>query len=438
MERAIFRNYVVGVDSKIPLENGRWVTAINLDNAATTPPFISVLQELNRQAPMYAAVNRSVGYKSRFSSELYESARVTIADFVGADLDRDAVIFLKNTTEAINKLSYRLGCEGEKNVVLATAMEHHSNDLPWRNNYSIDYVGIDAVGRLCLNDLVDKLEKHKKKVRLVTVVGASNVTGYVNPIYEIAEIAHKYGAKILVDGAQLVPHMQIDMQPFDSPRHIDYLAFSGHKMYAPFGTGVLIGPKETFSHSAPEYVGGGTVRTVTHRHVVWDEPPYREEAGTPNFMGVLSLQVAVKTLTMLGLKKIRNYELELWKYTVENIKKIPGLQLYCDTEPGKERIGIIPFNLQGMNHALVADILAGEVGIAVRSGCFCAQPYVRKLLTAPEGKEVCVRNNHSLSRPGMIRASFGLYNHFTEINILLQALSHIVEHKDYYLQKYKQ
>ncbi|OPY59053.1 MAG: putative cysteine desulfurase [Pelotomaculum sp. PtaU1.Bin035] len=437
MIQSAFRNLVAGVDAKIPLQNGNWVTSINMDNAATTPPFVHTLQEIVNFAPMYSSIHRGSGYKSRLSTELFETSRSIIANFVKADPNHDTVIFVKNTTEAINKLSYRL-CEGKrKNVILSTEMEHHSNDLPWRNRYHVDYVEIDDDGRLCLDSLVNKLSKYKKAVKLVAVTGASNVTGYVNPIYEIAEITHKFNAKVLVDGAQLAPHAQIDMKTFNSPQHIDYLAFSGHKMYAPFGTGVLIGPKETFEKGAPEYAGGGTVRAVTRTNIIWDDPPNKEEAGTPNVMGVLGLQAAIKTLSMIGMQDISNYEFGLWNYTVENLKKIPGLRLHCETDPVKPRIGVIPFNLDGIHHALVADILAGEAGIAVRSGCFCAQPYVRKLLKiAPEETETCIKNHQSLNRPGMVRVSFGLYNDYNEINVLIQTLCRIVEFKDYYIQKY--
>jgi selenocysteine lyase/cysteine desulfurase len=385
---------------------------------------------------MYSSIHRGTGYKSRFSTELYEQSRLIIANFVKADPYYDTVIFVKNTTEAINKLSYRLCYGCENSVILSTEMEHHSNDLPWRTRYHVDYIKIDGDGRLCLADLVNKLNNYKKAVALVAVTGASNVTGYVNPIYEIAEIAHKYNAKILVDGAQLVPHGQVDMKPFNSPQHIDYLAFSGHKMYAPFGTGVLIGPIETFKKGAPEYAGGGTVKTVTPTDIMWDDPPNKDEAGTPNLMGVIGLQAAIKMLNMIGMHNISNYELALWNYAVEKLKNIPGLRLYCDTNPGKARIGVIPFNLDGIHHALAADILAREAGIAVRSGCFCAQPYVRKLLKISSGEaETFIKKPHSLN-PGLIRVSFGLYNDYSEINALIQTLCRIVEYKDYYAKKH--
>ncbi|MDD3652740.1 MAG: aminotransferase class V-fold PLP-dependent enzyme [Desulfotomaculaceae bacterium] len=430
-----YKNLIVGSDTRIPLVNGNYAVAINLDNAATTPPFVQVLQEVVNFAPMYSSIHRGSGYKSRLSTDLYEASRVTVANFVKADPVHDTVIFVKNTTEAINKLSYRL-CEGkEKSVVLSTEMEHHSNDLPWRNKFRVDYVEIDHDGRLSLKSLVDKLEQYRGDVLLVAVTGASNVTGYLNPIYEIAEITHRYQAKLLVDGAQMVPHVPIDMKPHGSPQHIDYLTFSGHKMYAPFGTGVLIGPIDTFKKGVPEYVGGGTVRSVTRNEVSWGDPPSKEEAGTPNLMGVMALQAAAKMLSMIGLENISRHEFDLWQYTVDRLRGIPGIVLHCDLDPGKPRIGIIPFSVQGMHHALVADILSGEAGIAVRSGCFCAQPYVRKLIKLVK-TQTCKKDKQSQNRPGVIRISYGLYNDFREIDVLIQVLSRIMEKKDYYTKKY--
>lgn len=425
LPQARLRGFVSGVDTKIPLPNGSFVTPINFDNAATTPPFVNVLQEIISFAPMYSSAHRTSGYKSWFSTELYESSRLVIANFVKADPNHDTVIFVKNTTEAINKLSYRLWKRNQNTVILSTAMEHHSNDLPWRNKYYVDYVNIDENGRLCLDDLESKLFKYKGAVKLVTVTGASNVTGYLNPIYKIAEMAHAHNAMILVDGAQLAPHTPIDMKPHSAPQHIDYLVFSAHKMYAPFGTGVLIGPQETFQEGVPEYAGGGTIKTVTRDLVIWNDPPQKDEAGSPNIMGVVALQAAIKTLNTIGMQNIYQYESQLWNYAVSKLKNIPGLTLYCDTDAGKPRVGIIPFNIEGIHHHLVADILSNEAGIAVRSGCFCAQPYVWKLLKlTPEEIENYTKIH---PRPGMVRISFGLYNDFTEIDILIDNLTRIAK-----------
>ncbi|MHB9093842.1 MAG: aminotransferase class V-fold PLP-dependent enzyme [Eubacteriales bacterium] len=431
-----WRNTILGANAKVPLSDNSLVTAINFDNAATTPPFVNVMQKINSIAPYYSSVHRGSGYKSALSSELYELSRSVVLDFVKGNPDHDIVIFVKNTTEAINKLSYRLLGKDDKHVILSTRMEHHSNDLPWRHKYLVDYIEIDENGRLRLDDLENKLLKHKGSVRLVTVTGASNVTGYLNPIYEIAEMAHTYEAQILVDAAQMAPHTPIVMQPPGSPRHIDYLAFSGHKMYAPFGTGVLIGPRETFQQGIPEYAGGGTVKSVTSDYVIWDDPPYKEEAGTPNVIGVISLKTAIETLNHIGMPLLCQHENKLWDYTIKKFASIPGLKIYCDNDATKPRIGIIPFNISGINHTLVADILSGEAGIATRTGCFCAQPYVRMLLKLTPAEILNCTKDSLSTRPGMVRISFGLYNDYGEIDVLVRTVSRIVENKDYYAQKY--
>jgi len=199
--------------------------------------------------------------------------REIVLDFVGGSRDYHTVVFLKNTTECINKLSYRLKDTLGDKVVLTTYMEHHSNFLPWKYRYKTDLIEVDNQGRLCLEDLEFKLRLYNGKVGLVAVTGASNVTGYINPIYEIASICHKYGAKILVDGAQLIPHSRFNMMPVTSPYHIDYLAFSAHKMYAPFGIGALVCPKEIFEQGYSEQIGGGTVKFVSTKDVIWLDPP---------------------------------------------------------------------------------------------------------------------------------------------------------------------
>ena len=431
-----WRNAVLGVDVKVPISDNRLAAAINFDNAATTPPFVKTLDEINCFAPYYSSIHRGSGYKSTLSSELYELSRSVVLDFVKGDPNHDIVIFVKNTTEAINKLSYRLLREEDsKKVILSTRMEHHSNDLPWRNKYHVEYVEIDENGRLSLNDLEKKLHEHKGSVRLVTITGASNVTGYVNPIYEIAEIAHAYKSQIMVDAAQLAPHAPIVMQPPGSPRHIDYLAFSAHKMYAPFGTGVLIGPRETFQYGIPEYVGGGTVKSVTPDNVIWDDPPHREEAGTPNVIGVITLKTAIETLNQIGMTPLCQHEKNLWDYTMKKLAGIPCLDIYCDTDATKPRIGIIPFNIKGIHHTLVAEILSGEAGISVRTGCFCAQPYVRRLLNLTPADTKFTKVDHSTC-PGMVRISFGFYNDYREIDVFVQTVTRIVEYRDDYLNKY--
>lgn len=430
----MYRKFVCGVDAMVPLRDGRLVTSINFDNAATTPPFNSVIQEIIDFSPWYSSIHRGTGYKSMFSSKLYEVSRKVIMDFVDAG-NENTVIYVKNTTEAINKLSYRL-CNGMKNCrILSTDMEHHSNDLPWRDNYKVDYVNINSDGTLSIDDLERKLIHYKGSVKLVTVTGASNVTGALNPIYKISALCHHYDTKVLVDGAQLVPHIAVNMGKPSSPEHIDFLVFSAHKMYAPFGVGVLIGPKEAFMKGAPDYRGGGTVKFVTHNHVGWDEPPEKEEAGSPNVMGVAALIASIETLKMLGMENIADHEKYLTKYALKKLKKMPEIILYDDI-PIKERVGIIPFNIKGIPDSITAKILSGEGGIAVRNGCFCAHPYVQKLLRIPSKDIQKFISDPSLTRPGMVRISFGLYNEIYEIDKLITLLTKIIKNKNKYLKIY--
>ncbi|HEY8909172.1 MAG TPA: aminotransferase class V-fold PLP-dependent enzyme [Desulfosporosinus sp.] len=433
LSRSNYRHLVVGTDTKVPLYNGQLATAINFDNAASTPPFVSVMEEIIKFSPLYSSIHRGTGYKSQLSSQLFEEARSIIIKFVNADHLHDTVIFVKNTTEAISKLSYRLWEGKKKSVILSTCMEHHSNDLPWRNKFQVDYVQTDPYGKLSLEDLESKLVKHKGNVKLVTVTGASNVTGYVNPIHKIAELAHRYRAKILVDGAQLVPHTAINMKPKNPLHHIDYLAFSAHKMYAPFGIGVLIGPRETFEKGISEIVGGGTAETVTHDWVVWDNPPHKDEAGSPNVMGVVALVAAIKTLTAIGMSNVDHYENQLTNYANSKLKSIPGITLYSQTAPGEPRIGVIPFNIKGIAHEQVATILSKQAGIAVRTGCFCTQPYIQRLLSITSKQMEFYRRNMDAPRPGVVRISFGLYNDFAEIDVLTQLLERIIKHPTAYI-----
>lgn len=427
---------IAGANAPVPLANGDMIPSINFDNAATTPPFFSVLKDIMEFAPYYSSVNRGGGYKSKCSTQIYEHTRQLIQEFVHSDPDHDVVIYTKNTTEAINLLSYVLGQHKDcQDVVLSTWMEHASNDLPWKYHFMEDYVEIDATGRLSIHDLEKKLIRYGKSVKLVTVTGAANVTGYLNPIHEIAAMAHKYGAKIMVDGAQLVPHVPVDMMPVNDPRHIDFLAFSAHKMYAPFGTGVLIGPKEYFEISLPLLKGGNTFRLYTHRQIEWSQPPAKDEAGSPNVMGVLALNAAIRTLNFLNMEKIFHYEDALYHYARSGMQNIPDMVFY--SMPGSnDTISIIPFNMIHVPHQTLSAILSQEFGIAVRNGFFCAHPYCQRLLglTAADMEYYFIHKEVPL--PGMVRVSFGLYNTFEEIDRFLNALSTISRNKTFYLSKY--
>jgi len=431
-----YRDLVLGVNKKVPLIFGKYVTAINFDNAATTPPFKSVMEDIVNFAPWYSSIHRGEGYKSQLTTNLYDDSRNVVRKFVNAD-SNNTVIYVKNSTEAFNKLSNLLYNPYKKNVILSTDMEHHSNDLPWRDKFIVDYISLDASGRLSIDDLEAKLNKYNNYIRLVTITGASNITGYKNPIYDIAKLVHKFGCKLLVDGAQLVPHAAFIMSNENSEYNIDFLIFSAHKMYAPFGTGVLIGPKSILDNCNPDLVGGGTVDIVTHDFIKWNDSPERHEAGSPNVIGSIALASAIKTLNKIGMNNVERIEKNLTAYAISQMKNIPNLKIYCDTSKGTDRVSIVPFNIYGIEHALVAKILSYEWGISVRSGCFCAQPYIVKLLNISSEFLSKRINNPNLYHPGMVRISFGLYNTYSEIDILIYALNKISFKRDYYILKYE-
>jgi selenocysteine lyase/cysteine desulfurase len=426
------REMILGVEQQVPLIDGRKVPYINLDNAASTPPLKSVMDDINRFMPFYSSVHRGTGFKSRLSTEVYESAHEIIGNFVGADLNSNTVIFGKNTTEAINKLSYRMPLADDA-VVLTTMMEHHSNDLPWRHRAEVVHVAATPEGRLDLDDFDRKLEQYGDRLALVAVSGASNVTGFIQPIYDLARRTHAAGAVILVDAAQLAPHRKVEMKPDGDPEHLDFVVLSAHKMYAPFGTGALIGPVEFFLESAPEYQGGGTVDVVTLDEVHWAGMPDRDEAGSPNVVGALAMAAAAQALMAVGMDRIAAHEHELVQYTLENLPQIPGIHIYGEKDPARaeEKVGVVPFNLDGTSHFLLAAVLGYEAGIGVRSGCFCAHPYVVHLLNLNEEEAVSWREQllggDKSNMPGMVRASFGCYNSTDDIDRLLEKLESVAQ-----------
>ncbi len=274
------------------------------------------------------------------------------------------------------------------------------------------------------------------RIALVAVSGASNVTGFVQPIHRLARKAHRVGASILVDAAQLAPHRRIDIKPDDDPEHIDFVALSAHKMYAPFGTGALVGRREIFLQGAPEYRGGGTVEIVTPADVVWAGLPDREEAGSPNVIGAVAMAVAAQTLMDAGMEHLEQHEASLTKYALERLRSIPGVVIYGegDAPQGGDRVGVIAFNVASTHHGLVAAILSSEAGIGVRSGCFCAQSYVARLLGLTHADQTTWHREHLAGnrsrRPGMVRASLGAYNTFEEIDALI-AMVRRISHHDY-------
>jgi selenocysteine lyase/cysteine desulfurase len=428
-----WREHFAGVDLPVPVSGGGTVTGINFDNAASTPPLKRVRDAVNGFSEVYSSVHRGTGYKSRLATEAYEHARELVAHFLGVDEHSQVVIFVKGTTDALNRIAAEQArLDGRQ--VLVTEMEHHADLLPWRHRSGHVMVGLSDDGHIDLDAIDRELKAAAGKIGLVAVCGASNVTGFVSPIHEVAELAHRHGALVSVDAAQLAPHHRIDIRPASDPGHLDFVSFSGHKMYAPYGAGVLVAPRDFFS-GAPEVMGGGAISIVTWDDTVWADLPDREEAGSPNVIGAVALGVAIDTLLELGFEEMLRHEVELGATLLARLGRIPGVGVLGGVEgsSGRARLGLASFVVDGLHHGLVAAALSHEWGIAVRNGCFCANPYVfhllhmdKKAVDAVEGE---VNAGHRKALPGAVRASLAPYNTSTEVERFVQAVTQIARGK---------
>ena len=428
------RSMIYGLDAFVQHGNGRMAPMINLDNAATTPPFKAVSDEIMKQLLFYGSVGRGTGQKSRHTSVVYNEGRDVVLDFVGARDDKYTVFYAANTTDGINKLASALtnsvdkhGCPIDEDIlVVSTRMEHHANDLPWRERAHTVYAEVDEAGRLILDDFerILKQDKYKYMTKYVTVTAASNVTGYVNDVHEIARIAHKYNAKIIVDGAQIVSHRKFSMLGRKGKdEDIDFFVFSAHKMYSPFGGGAVVGLKSVLNERMPQYYGGGMVATVNDDSVIYAGEPDLYEAGSPNVPGVVGMIKAIEILKGIGFDYIANYEQKLLRKVLSELSKINNVILYGDCEKIEDRVGVFVFNINGRKPEDVANELALRAGIAVRHAAFCAHPYVRRL-------ERLTKNRFgSFCDPpqGMVRCSFGIYTTEEEVDILIQTVKEIAE-----------
>ncbi len=413
----------VGTDAVVPFLGGER-RYVNLDNAATTPALRQVQETIDRFLPWYSSIHRGTGYKSRLSTEVFERCRATVADFVGATAN-ETVIFGKNTTEMVNKLSRRLGLS-QADVVCLSDAEHHSNDLPWRKVAQVVRLPVDRRGAMDLDAL--ETELRRGRVRVVAATAASNVTGHLSPIHEIAALAHRHGALCFADCAQLAAHRRVDMRPPEDPGHLDLLAFSAHKMYAPYGVGALVGPRRLFDQGEPDHVGGGMVEVVTPTRAYWSQSPDRDEPGTPNLLGAIALARAIRCLLEAGFDAIAEHEQRLTRYALARLAKLPGITLYGDAGwvSGEDRVGVIPFNLAGVGHSLLSAAISWEGAIGVRHGCFCAHPFIQRLLelSAADSSRMIdqVLAHDRREIPGLVRMSFGLYNDERDVDALALTL----------------
>jgi len=425
------RDMMFGINSLVELDSKRKVPAINFDNAATTPPFKCAMEEITKQLLYYGSIGRGEGQKSEHTSDVYINGRDIVKDFFGANSDIYTVFYTNSTTDGMNKLASAL-IENREDIVLTTRMEHHANDLTWRERSKTVYAEVDNKGRLIIADIERLLKKYGGKIKYVTVTAASNVTGYVNDVHHIAKLAHRYGAKIIVDGAQIAAHRAFCMLGQTPDENIDFFVFSAHKMYSPFGGGAVVGLARELNKHIPKFYGGGMVESVCDNSVRYLSAPDKFEAGSQNYPGVVGMLKAMETLKYIGFDYIRKHEQGLFRRALDGLKKLPGVILYGDCDNFADRMGIIIFTLCGIKNEEVAKFLAGHRAIAVRCGAFCAHPYVRRL-TRPNKKQ---NQADMLCTPpeGMVRVSFGIYNNEAEVDCFLEIIKEL-HHKIFRVNK---
>ena len=372
-----------------------------LDYAATAPALRVAADSALEVLPYYGSIHRGAGAESSASTAAYESARAAVGSFIGA-ADDHLVVFVRNTTEALNVLAHCLPAHAR---VLSTPGEHHANMLPWRRR-EVDLLPFtqSADELLTRTDVALAARRYD----LLAVSGASNVTGEILPIRELAELAHIHGAEICVDAAQLAPHVAIDMHALD----IDHLALSGHKLYAPFGVGVLVARGRRIASAEPLLHGGGAVARVLDDRVIWSDAPARFEAGTPNVFGAISLGAACETLSAYGMDVLAAEEMTLGALLRERLAAVPGIRVLAQwAGDDVARVALASFHAPGLEAGEIARRLAEEHAISVRSGAFCAHPLVRHLRASSRG-----------AGSGAVRASLGIGSGIDDIELLADAL----------------
>ncbi|MEC4019321.1 aminotransferase class V-fold PLP-dependent enzyme [Streptomyces sp. H27-D2] len=371
---------VLGRDVLVPLVTGGEVTYAALDYAASAPALQRVWDDVAAYAPYYGSVHRGAGYLSQLSTDLFENSRADVADFLGCRAD-DQVVFTRSTTDSLNLLAAALPANTR---VFVFETEHHASLLPWeqRADTEVSYLNGPRTPQQAVDTLERALaEREPYGPALVCVTGASNVTGELWPVRELAAAAHAHGARIVLDAAQLAPHHPVDIKELD----VDWVAFSGHKLYAPFGSGVLAGRADWLQAAEPYLAGGGASRKVARRadggvEVEWHTTAARHEAGSPNVIGVYSIAAACKALSEAGFDSLVEREQQLVQRVLGGLAEVPEvkvLSLFGDDAP---RVGVISFVVQGWNSSHFAAALSAEYGIGVRDGLFCAHPLVRTLL----------------------------------------------------------
>lgn len=386
---------LVGADVQVPLTDGTFVRNVNLDGAASAPALAAVAERVTAVLPWYASVHRGSGYASQVSTALYEQARRTVGEFVGAR-EQDVTIFTRNTTDAINVLASAV-----PGRVLTLDIEHHANLLPWQRSLGgHEVVAAQSTVAGTLSAIEGTLAN--RRFSLLAITGASNVTGEALPIDKIVDLAHRYGCRVFVDGAQLLAHRRLSLEASG----VDYVAFSGHKLYAPFGSGALVGRRDWLDTAEPYLAGGGAVRQVTIDSVDWTTAPARHEGGTPNLIGAVALAAAADELTRLSATTVLEHEQTLFERLIDGLAQIRDVDVARIWSDSADPIGVATFRVRETEPELLAAFLAAEHGVAVRDGRFCAHPLLDRLSWGA----------------GAVRASIGVGTSLDDVDRLLAGL----------------
>lgn len=400
---------LVGADLRVPLVDGRWVRHVNLDLAASAPALRVVADRVAEALPYYASVHRGAGYASQVSTAVLEGSRRVIGEYVGARPD-DVVVLTRNTTDALHLLA---GCVPAGGEVVYLDVEHHANLLPWQR---LPHRAVVAAPTLSETLTALETELAARPVALLAVTGASNVTGEELPVARLAALAHQYGARIVVDAAQLAPHRRISL----AASGVDYIVFSGHKLYAPYGAGALVGRQDWLDTGTPYLPGGGAVVAVGVDSVAWACAPHRHEGGTPNVLGALALATACEAVAGLPAGAQELHEAALRQRLVHVLHGLRGVTLHriFDGPTGPQQadrqqvpsIGVVTFTVDGYDAGLVAAYLSAEHGISVRDGRFCAHPLTERLGLGD----------------GAVRASLGVGSTQEDVDRLVDALAALI------------
>jgi cysteine desulfurase/selenocysteine lyase len=418
---------IEGIRRQFPITRMRFDVAgegprplIYMDHGASThPPTVVLDTYKDFLEKSYANVHRGRHYLSEMATDRFEHVTDDILRFIGGGSEGNAVVLCGNTTHALDLAAHVMA--GRPGLTLVSLMEHHSNDLPHRARGAVLHFGVREDGTLDYDDLAAKLSAHE--VKLVAVTGASNVTGYLPDLPRVARLAHAHGARVLVDAAQLLAHAPVDVLPDDDPAHVDLLAGAGHKTYAPFGSAFLFGPRDLLDEAPPYIPSGGTVVYVTEHDAFYKPSPERHEAGTPNIAGAVALGAALRFLEEAGMAEVRTHERVLVERAMDGLGKLDGVKVLGHPDPAM-RIGALALSIEGVPHELAATILNREAAIAVRNGCFCAHPYLHRLLGLGDTTELRRRllAGEEVDLPGAVRPSFGIFNTEEEVDHLVRMI----------------